>query len=569
MRKRCCMLWAAALMAVPLLGGAVEDSVPRISSAPVRVALFKNGLGYVEREGAMSKGILTAELDCLPIPVHGTFWVYPETEGVELRKIVATNIGTDPMERDVNSIAELLEANDGRELDLVIMGADGKDEEVKGRVRILRSSQTASGATGTSCSGFMAPEATPPAISMDAWRAPVQPLPTAPSSAGLLLLETEQGQLIIDRTAVRHVRGKDLQVRVKKHSVRQARASLKVEVSRNDKGATLNISYLAKGITWAPSYRLDLLDDKTVRIYAKAQIINDLEDLNAARCSVVAGFPNLQFANAVDPMAFRGDMASWLRNLASPAPTMTRRETVISQQAVIGNVGLDEGRDMPSDFDPAAFASRGDSDLFFYELGDVNLKRGDRGYFPLFTTDVPYESVYDCRISPPQQTSGDRGDGFSEDVWHALRLSNNSKQPWTTAPATVTRDGLLLGQDTLYFTSLGGRTLLRFTKALDLRASSTEKELDRQRNVSYRGTTWDLVTAEGKISLVNLKPVDVTVVVQHTVEGEIVANPQEAALSLTQSGITADNPTANLSWDIKIKPREAAQLTYTYKRYVR
>lgn len=567
--RRCCILGATALMAAPLLCGAAEDSVPRISSAPVHVALFKNGLGYVERKGAIPKGVLTAELDLLPIPVHGTFWVYPETEGVEVCKIVATTIGTDPRERNASSMAELLEANDGRELDLVIMGVDGKAEEVKGRIRILRSSQTESETTGTASSGFMAPAAYPPATPGAARRAPVQAVPTAPPSAGLLLLETEQGELVINRTDVRHVRGKDLRVRVKEQPGQQARASLKVDVSRNDKGAVLSISYLAKGITWAPSYRLDLLNDKTVRLYAKAQIVNDLEDLNAARCSVIAGFPNLQFANVVDPMAFRGDMVAWLQNLTSPAPTMTRREAVISQQVVMSNIGHSGGRDMRADFDPAAFAGSGDSDLFFYELGNVNLKRGERGYFPLFTTEVSYESVYECRISQSQQATGDRGEEFSEDVWHALRLSNNSKQPWTTAPATVTRDGLLLGQDTLYFTSLGSRTLLRFTKALDVRASSMEKELERQRNVPHRGTTWDLVTAEGKISLINLKPVEVTVVVQRTVEGEVIANPQEAALSLAQSGITAANPTANLSWDVGIKPREMAQLTYTYKRYVR
>ncbi|MCX7008940.1 MAG: hypothetical protein NTY53_17125, partial [Kiritimatiellaeota bacterium] len=347
------------------------------------------------------------------------------------------------------------------------------------------------------------------------------------------------------------------------------RASLKVDVSRNDKGAVLNISYLAKGITWAPSYRLDLLNEKTARIYAKAQIFNDLEDIDDAEIRVIAGFPNLQFANVVDPMAFHGDMVSWLQNLTSPAQVLTRREAVMSQQAVMSNVGFAGGHDMRADFDPAAYAGRGDSDLFFYELKQVNLKRGERGYFPLFTTEVPYESVYDCRINSSQPAPGSRGEAFSEDVWHVLRLSNNSKQPWTTAPAMVTRDGLILGQDTMYYTSLGSRTLLRFTKALDVRASSTEKELERQRNVPYRDATWDLVTAEGKISLVNLKPVEVTVIVQRTVEGEIITNVQNAELSLAQSGITAVNPTSNLSWEVKMKPRETVGMSYTYKRYVR
>ena len=240
----------------------------------------------------------------------------------------------------------------------------------------------------------------------------------------------------------------------------------------------------------------------------------------------------------------------------------------MSQQAVISNGYPSDGRDMRADFDPAAFAGRGDSDLFFYELTNVSLKRGERGYFPLFTAEVPYESVYDCRISESQPAPGSRGEEFSEDVWHALRLSNDSKQPWTTAPAIVTREGLILGQDTLYFTSLGSRTLLRFTKALDVRASSTEKEVERQHNAPHWGTTWDLVTAEGKITLINLKPVEVTVVVHRTVEGEIITNPQKAEMSLAQSGITAANPTCDLSWELHIKPRDTAELLYTYKRYV-
>ncbi|NLB54603.1 MAG: hypothetical protein GX811_02340, partial [Lentisphaerae bacterium] len=168
-----------------------------------------------------------------------------------------------------------------------------------------------------------------------------------------------------------------------------------------------------------------------------------------------------------------------------------------------------------------------------------------------------------------KERAGDRGEEFFTDVWHALRLSNNSKQPWTTAPAIVTKDGLILGQDTLYFTSLGAQTLLRFTKALDLRAVTSERETDRQRNVPHRDSRWDLVTAEGKITLTNLKAVEVAVFVQIPVEGEIVDNPQNASVSLSHSGITAVNPTVNLSWDIKIPIREKIELNYTYKRYVR
>ncbi|MCX7008941.1 MAG: hypothetical protein NTY53_17130, partial [Kiritimatiellaeota bacterium] len=182
--KTCLILTATVLMSATLLYGAGEKSLLKISSKPVRVALFKNGLGFVEREGTMPKGVLAGELGLLPIPVHGTFWVYPKTEGAELRKIVASsvNIERDAIERDVTSIAELLEANDGRELELAIIGADSKIEQLKGKVRVLRGSQTAPVAVDTFESGFMVSEAAASTIPTAVWRSPAMP-----TSARLLL----------------------------------------------------------------------------------------------------------------------------------------------------------------------------------------------------------------------------------------------------------------------------------------------------------------------------------------------------------------------------------------------
>ncbi|MCC5846358.1 MAG: hypothetical protein JJU05_19080 [Verrucomicrobia bacterium] len=559
--------------ALPRLVAEASAPPPRISSRPVRLALFKNGLGFVEREGEMPAGVETGEFGVLPIPVHGTFWVDPVTEGVEIKGLVA---GSEPLagaaiERDVGSLTELLEANPGRELELVILGPDGKPESLTATVRILRRDAGETPAEFEAESGFVDPLVTssnlPHPSHSHMHRSVPQRQPS--SAAALLLLEAEAGQWVIDSSSVRQVRGQDLHYRTHDKAADQTRASLMLNVSGNDEGAKLKISYLAKGITWAPSYRLDLLDDQTVRIHAKAQIINDLEDFENVEVHAIAGFPNLSFANVVDPMAFQGSLAGWLQHLTSPEPARTRRESVVTQQMVTMNVLQPGSGGVLADFDPDSFAERGDSDLFFYSLENVNLKRGERGYYPLFTSEVPYESVYDCHISDTQQNERNRGETFAEDVWHALRLSNTSKMPWTTAPALVMRNGMIMGQDTLYYTSLGGQTLLRFSKALDVRVSSVEREIERERNVRYRNSTWNLVTVEGTISLVNLKPVAVTVTVRRTVEGEITLNPFDAGLTVPRSGITAVNPTSDLTWEVNIPPRETAELSYTFQRYVR
>ena len=39
-----------------------------------------------------------------------------------------------------------------------------------------------------------------------------------------------------------------------------------------------------------------------------------------------------------------------------------------------------------------------------------------------------------------------------QEVWHCIRLDNVMNLPWTTAPAEIVKDGVILGQDTLNFT---------------------------------------------------------------------------------------------------------------------
>ena len=84
-------------------------------------------------------------------------------------------------------------------------------------------------------------------------------------------------------------------------------------------------------------------------------------------------------------------------------------------------------------------------DLFLYPVNNVQLKKGEAGYYPLFTESVPFKHIYLWKIADYVDEEEryyydrrrDEKREREEDVWHCLRMENNTKVPWTTAPAAV------------------------------------------------------------------------------------------------------------------------------------
>src|SRR5207244_2793900 len=70
----------------------------------------------------------------------------------------------------------------------------------------------------------------------------------------------------------------------------------------------------------------------------------------------------------------------------------------------------------------------------------------------------------------------------AEEVWHSVRLQNTGKVPWTTAPALTMQGGQVLGQDLIRYTSPGGKTTVKITQAVDIKAERAEFEVERKRN---------------------------------------------------------------------------------------
>src|SRR5262245_14349407 len=103
--------------------GAADAGSAPLTTKLVAASLFKNGLGFMAREGALPRGDVTVLVEGLPAPAHGTFWVYPRDPGSAVTDLVAFERESTQSMPAV-SVAELLEANVGESVEIRSSGRD-------------------------------------------------------------------------------------------------------------------------------------------------------------------------------------------------------------------------------------------------------------------------------------------------------------------------------------------------------------------------------------------------------------------------------------------------------------
>jgi len=545
--KHCVALLAIPVALAAAVAGWSEGAPVHLAPKIVSVSLFKNGLGYVIREGDLPKGEQEVLIGDLPAPAHGTFWVSSLTDGTTLKELVAFEQESTQAVPAV-SVMEVLDANVGKVVELRV----SEKETLRGTLLAVPTNRPVEPATP---------------VAMRSWSGYSGYAPPA-EGASLALLKTANGIVAFNKGSIQEVSidGGEMQTTVEH---RKRAVALQLRATNPTGKGRVRIQYLAKGITWAPSCAIDITDAKTARLMAKAEIINEIEDLSQVPVHLITGYPNLQFADVTDPIAMRGDLATFLSNLANPPQPGQNRggRGVVAQQAVAFNTPLGM-EDMFTVFPAAAYEGQTREELFFYEQKGVTLRKGERGYYPLYTLDVPYEHVYEWKIG--NTLSQSPADDKPEEVWHSIRLSNTSNIPWTTAPATVTQRDEILGQDLVYYTSPGSRTTVRITQAVDIRAEQAEYEVDRKRNAAnFNGYSHDLVEVRGKLKAANYKNKDITLSITKTIDGEVVRTAPEARVEITARGLKQVNPNCILSWELPIKARDKIEIEYSYKLYVR
>lgn len=530
------------------LSVAKNHTLPELKTQTKTIIVFKNGLGFFIREGETALQDNWAVTETVPKATLGTFWLGTLHEGSYLEEAIAYTENLEKQSEAI-SIDELLAANIGKKIVITAFN----NEIIEGTIKSIPKSRHL-----------------PPSQPAPHYNAPMPP----PQSA-LIIIETNDGVVAFNKNQIKKIEFPDDYS--SEVTVTEAAKRIKFKLGGNADNARLSLSYLQKGISWMPSYRVNIHEDDTARITMKSTLINDVEDLEDTNIYFVVGYPNFQFSDILSPMALEQNLNQFISALQrgrnefmghSPMSNVMRQS--VSFAAEMRRDELDYNYSAIKDW-----SAMPEEDLFFYEKTGVNLKKGERAYYHIFSEEVDCKHIYEWRV--PNTTEVDargyrnsQNEETPEQVWHSLKLTNSTNQPWTTAPAFAIKADKPISQDIINYTPKGATTNLKLTVATDIKTNRQEQEVERQRDIKLYRYSYDLVTVEGKLFVKNHKNKDVTMEITKTLTGEVLEASHSPEITKIAAGIKFKgvNNESVITWNFPLKSGEERELTYKYQVYV-
>jgi hypothetical protein len=534
-----------------------------------QVSLFKNGLGFFVWEATIPDKSKSFYVVPPAAASHGTFWVsYPPK--VDMDSVIAKEAEGKELVEAVTMI-DLLKANIGRRVRIYTSSSSYAREEVFVEGKLINLTEQ--------------PKIEPPnpytpgRVEGPDYRGGYYGVRNV---AVLGELSTGQGQVAINVDSILRINFLEAEP-AGKYEKKTSQVRLDILLKKAAGGQKITVSCLAKGATWAPSYMIDITEPNKARLAAKAEVMDEVCDLDGVDVKLVTGFPNLKFADTVSPIAMKENLAQFLQSLIR-GQSERGQELGVTSNAVVAQRAYDVEYSIAGNLPVmpaygAAEVGKSAEDLFLYPVEKVRLAKGEVGYFPLFTESVPYKHIYRWEIPDYVNPEGDyyydqqqrqQRKPEQQEVWHCIRLDNVMKMPWTTAPAEIVKDSVILGQDTLDFTPVKERGTVRITRAMNVKAEQIELEKDRKRDAAhYYNYNWDLVTVEGKLSVTNLQDKPITLEVTKLLSGDVNTMQPQAKLEKLAKMLRAVNANVKLTWTIELGAGEQKEMGYTYEVYVR
>lgn len=545
------ILRLACLLLIPSMAPFAAEIADSPSPLPktVAVAAFKNGLAFIIRQGDVPLVAGTGRIAPIPNATLGTLWLSTSTPDSKLDEVVAYRYSI-AGERIVSSIGEILQANAGK---TVTINYQAKD--YTGEVVGLRASSRSAAALSA------LPESDP----------------NPESQPGYLLLRVNKSLMAFPLGAISLATlPEDAILREPTSHPGQA---LRFRVKGGAPKEKLTMGYLEHGIGWTPSYLVSLVDDTHAQITMQAVVTNDAEDIQDTDLFFVVGVPNFAYAGLPSPMSLQQSLVDFMRDAKD---SFAKKSLGMFSNALQGQaLALDERESAPMSLTPSVdeLSSAPEEDLFLYNRAAVTLAKGERASYNVFSGSVTYEHVYNWEVEDQPRvdaygnviTNPNAPDGNRvNSVWHAIRLKNSTRFPWTSAPALVVSGDKPVSQDTLSYTPKAASSTLNITIATDIQASHEEREVARQQDLTHRPNyNYELVTVEGKLKVKSYKTKDVRLSISKTLRGRVESQSDEGEAVRLAEGIEGDNPKSHLTWEITLKPGEECVLAYRYKIWIR
>ncbi len=346
--------------------------------------------------------------------------------------------------------------------------------------------------------------------------------------------------------------------------------TIELEFEKSASNQEIDVLYMQKGITWAPNYLVELLDDSKARITLRASLLNDIEDIENAGLNFVVGVPSFKFSNIESPLLSHNSVANFLTGMTGYGPGSADLNIMSNARQGMITQAYDYAAPSPAESYSVSIDNSQNEELFLYRMDGVSLKKGGRALYSIAQLNTDYENLYSVELPRNfnffnAQTRNDH----KNDVWRSIKFKNESKIPFTTGTCFITKlnNGISepVSQNELKYTPVGGSNEVKMTIAPDILVTDSEKETDRAEKAKQYTYWYDEVTMEGKIEIKNYKDKDIKIKIYRTIDGELVKSNEDWESEQRLSYNDAKNKCNDVYWEIEVDANETNTITYTYK----
>ncbi len=516
--------------------GSMSSMASDVTMKPTHLSLFKNGYGFIKLEGTITQEATQMRLRNLPVPSIGTFWMEAE-EGVEVLRVVSGEFEESyPTRFEMMSLAA---ANPGAKVQLSYRSADDELRMVKGEIMPFPKLKIDKGANTIDTVKELSPNPTVGSV--------------------LLLKDAQGGVLVVPANALIDMR---FESAIKQPYAIEKRPGVELHLKKPAPQKNVSATCLSSGITWLPSYRMDLNEDGTARFIAKATITNQLMDLQGANIDLITGAPALENPGRVDPMALR---------------SAGRAVMMDSEFAAYSNAAPRKAK-MARSYAPAAGAESLDvsleqsintGSLFFFPLKDFSAKLGQVVTQDLYVAKVDYKRVCTWEVEDPTHFTLDPNVERPDygEVWNCVRFVNPLEMPLTSAPIEFMEKSRIAGTNTIKYTGSKQECTVRMNSAMNVLATK-KCQLVSQQKVSAglfeRSRTQENYSVV--LSLTNTSDKVAEVEISQNVVGK-VAPVADGGVVTTTTNMQSDMNARNLiRWKVQVPAGEKKEISFSFER---
>ncbi|MDF1754885.1 MAG: hypothetical protein P1U89_19010 [Verrucomicrobiales bacterium] len=518
-----------------------------------RVSLFKNGLAAIQAKVDIPESGEVVMAD-VPTPVNGTYWVQsdsPLISRITKRKVPADFSGFKQ--------SELLRSLAGQQVELalesrppligkVIMPPEAKDENFERNYASVTSNQF-----------------------NRYWLGGNREIPQLEKP--MVYIEKRDGSI----TAI--TPGEIRQIYFKSKSEATTEETVLVIKSTDGKPAEANVEYLTRGISWVPSYRLDISDPTKLEIRQKAVLRNELADLSNTEIRVISGFPSIKFASVDAPFAPEANWTKFFKQMVQMAQNSSSHNGSAFSNSGYTQIGHGSTFNPDNQPQPPAEQGSGSVDLHFQSLGRQDLAKGDVLAMEVARAESNYEQIVDWKVPDTRDADGQQveeyeiqrsPEKYATEAWDAILFKNPFDFPMTTAAAMIVKNGDFQGQQQTRFTNPGEEITAQINKALSVVTRHIEtEELNAREETTLFGRDYYRTTVAGELTVTNYRNSKVTMRIRREFSGKFVSGDEEPEQLLLEKGIHNINARNQLTWRSELKPGEIKKLKYRYEVLVR